>query len=132
MIRVYQTKFVDKHGTGNCMNACIASLLERPLDDVAGILPEDDGVWWLNWKKWLAKEGYRLELHPQGQPPMGYAIASIDTDRVFPDGHESAGKPIRHACIVFDGMMTHDPYPKPNPYGVSRVHHYYSISPLNS
>lgn len=43
MIPVYQTRTVANDGSGNCFNACVASILEMPLRDVCSVLPDFDG-----------------------------------------------------------------------------------------
>lgn len=115
MLRVYQDKFVHVHGTGNCHNACIASLMELPLREVANILPTDPGDWFGRWTVWLATKGYKLDPYPAGdvddEIPQGYSIASVYTERRFPEGHQYAGRNISHSVIMFGSELFHDPYP---------------------
>lgn len=95
-----QTRFGED---GNCLAACLASLLEVPLDAV----PEfghDPANACLN--EWLRPLGfYAVTLHgPQeagGEPwfPAGYHIA----------GGQSAGGP--HAVVAFGDGVVHDPNP---------------------
>lgn len=133
MIPVYQDKFAHIHGTGNCQNACIASLLELPLREVDDILPTDPGDWHKRWNVWLAEKGYKLVLHLTGESddkiPEGYAIASVMTSRVFPEGHERAGKSISHAVIVFNGKLVHDPYPTGTE--IQKINYYQTLEKLN-
>ena len=111
MIPVYQTRTVANDGTGNCFNACVASILERPLREVCDVLPGHPNYWG-EWRSWLATLGMEIEYMPLDQgPPKGFAIATGYGGRVYPDGHEMAGKPILHAAVVFNGKLVHDPFP---------------------
>ena len=124
MIPVYQDLSVKNDGTGNCFNACVASILGRPLREVAAIYPrtrvvledgsfrlEDNIYWHYQWSDWLLEQGYEIEYHLASEPPKGFSIASGYSDRIFPDGHPNAGEPISHAVVAFDGVPVHDPFP---------------------
>jgi hypothetical protein len=54
MIEVAQTKFGKDEG--NCLSACIASLLELPIEEVPSFL--DEITWKLDLNKWLAPRGW--------------------------------------------------------------------------
>jgi len=130
MIPVYQDMSVANDGHGNCFNACIASILERPLREVAAIYPrrpvkapEDESRaekverlqanedWQDQWDAWLLEQGYELVVHAPEKPPKGYSIASGKSTRTYPDGHPRAGERIAHAVVCFDGVPVHDPFP---------------------
>lgn len=128
MIKVYQTLTVDNDGQGNCLNACIASILERPLREVANILPNGEGCWFSQWNAWLAEQGYKLVYSKPGSPPKGYSLATLYTERVYPEGHRKAGANIAHMCVAFNGRIIHDPYP----FGSERydVRYFQELVPL--
>jgi hypothetical protein len=112
MIPVYQTLTVKNDGVGNCFNACVASILELPLRKVANILPGEEGSWMHRWRRWLGDHGYRLVYSDEACPPMGYSIATVHTERTYPDDHpRRPGVLIAHSCVAFDGVIVHDPYP---------------------
>jgi len=112
MIPVYQDMTVANDGCGNCFNACIASILELTLREVAQIYPNYKGDYYGAWDDWFGKRGLKLELRgSRYRPPQGYAIASGRSSRVYPDGHDKAGQFIHHATVVFDGIVVHDPFP---------------------
>lgn len=130
MIPVFQDMSVANDGHGNCFNACIASLLERPLREVAPIHPrrpvqlpdgtvqlEENEKWHEQWDAWLIEQGYKVMYHPASDPPKGFSIASGYSDRTFPEGHRLAGKRISHAVVAFDGVPVHDPYPLRGTFG---------------
>lgn len=115
MIPVYQTLTVNKDGVGNCFNACVASILELPIEKASSILPGQPGSWLHRWKRWLADHGYRLVYADVDMPPLGYSIATVYTDRRYPDNHpRRPGVLIAHSCIALDGRIVHDPYPQAN------------------
>jgi hypothetical protein len=129
MIPVYQSMTVANDGTGNCFNACVASILEMPLREVCQVLPSFEGDYWGEWRKWLAPLGMTIEYLPLDQgPPKGFAIATGYGGRVYPDGHASAGKPILHAAVVFNGELVHDPFPCAKQFG--DVRYYWVITSL--
>lgn len=143
MIPVYQDMSVANDGHGNCFNACVASLLERPLREVAMIYPrrpvhlsdgtvqlEENEGWHEQWDEWLISQGYKVRYHPASSPPKGFSIASGYSDRTFPEGHKYAGKRISHAVIAFDGVPVHDPYPIKGTFG--DIVNYKTLEPIES
>lgn len=129
MIPVYQTMTIANDGAGNCFNACVASILERPLREVCGVLP-GPGDYWGQWNEWLATLGLEINYVPLEQgPPKGFAIASGYGGRVFPESHKEAGKPIMHAAVVFNGELIHDPFPGAKQFG--DVRYYWTLDPLS-
>ena len=96
---VDQTKF--GRDEGNCFGACIASLLEIPIDDVADLQEaceacdgDDSKHWYVELEKWLRPRGYRpFCIWPKqipGQVPAGYYIVSGQSSRDLP--HSVIGK----------------------------------------
>lgn len=128
MIPVYQTMTVANDGQGNCFNACVASILELPLRDVAPIYPKDPD-YWDRWMAWFAERGLELEPYGVNEPPKGWSIASGIGFRIYPDGHEKAGRPIRHACVSFNGEILHDPFPGGK--GLVKITGFTALEPLN-
>jgi hypothetical protein len=127
MIPVFQTMTIDKDGTGNCMNACVASILELTLKETCQVLPTDKG-WHTRWDMWLKNKGYKLEVRLLSHPPKGYGILSITTDRVYPEGHSKAGEPIYHAVVTYGEKIIHDPFPTGST--VTSKRHYQELVPM--
>ena len=48
-----QTKFGNKEG--NCLNACLASLMEFPLDKIPDFMKDDNPFWQDELNKWLSQ-----------------------------------------------------------------------------
>lgn len=128
MIPVYQTLTVANDGFGNCFNACVASLLERPLRDVAQIHPNFDGRYWTAWHNWLEHQGLKRVAHAAAAPPKGWSIAHGDGFRTYPEGHDYAGVPIGHAVVAFDGEVLHDPFP--GGQGLKTIDGYWTLEAL--
>lgn len=147
MIPVFQDMSVLNDGHGNCFNACIASLLERPLRQVAAIHPrvpvasrenesraekvqrlQANEHWHEQWDAWLLEQGYKLTYHPAASPPRGFSIASGLSERIYPDGHPRAGERISHAVVAFDGVPVHDPFPIKGDF--DSIHHYQTLEPV--
>jgi hypothetical protein len=111
-----QTKFGEP--SGNCMEACIASILEIPLDDVPVLAQyhgeEMEDQWFFVLSEWL------LETH--GLIIMTFELSSGDEPRCIdicsamladcyhimagpgPRGHQ-------HAIVGCNGQPVHDPHP---------------------
>lgn len=103
MIRVHQTKFGE--GAGNCFSACIASLLELPLEEVPFFCAD------VNWRestdRWLSPRGYfYMDVTLKGDMRdelcrfWGYHVISGDGPRG-----------LRHSVIGLAGRMVFDPHP---------------------
>ena len=117
---VNQTKF--GYPEGNCLMACVASILEvdldalpdlfeeccTPLDDGEGVT-WDDGNWWDVLQQSVRAHGWEAVYrgdHPE-QHPGGYAIAGGPGGRAFDEQGEDVG----HCVVYVDGEMVHDPHP---------------------
>lgn len=106
---VMQTLFHDKDGTGNCFEACIASIFEMDLKDVPNFHGDN---WFGDFWKWLKEKGYtsygslyneKIENYKGGVD--GYFIVAGESPR---------GKHIKggHAVVYKNGIMVHDPHPE--------------------
>jgi len=113
MKKINQTKFGKLNG--NCMAACMASLLELPLGEVPDFGQE--GGWWSKLQAWVAGFEYSaLEV----RWPIGEGAA--DGEHVFPNegqicwavGNSPRGD-FKHAVLVQweigDWKIIHDPHP---------------------
>jgi len=97
---VYQTKFGER--SGNCLSACLASLLEIPLEDIP------DFGWHSDWYEKFTDFMKKFNLQPLDVDlenggdwrPDGYYIVN---------GHSQRG--IMHSVIYKGDTLVHDPYP---------------------
>lgn len=95
---------------GNCLAACIASVLEVPLETVPSPAPEDfaDDEAWMRYlgalKRWLWRRNLGL-------------IYGVSTDGILPDGYSIVGvrvsesSEMTHSVIFLNGELVHDPHP---------------------
>lgn len=91
MIPVKQTRIDD------CLSACIASLLDLPLEDV----PYETGDDWLEkFRDFLEPKGLSLEqiAYTVGKWPRGFSILSVWLN-----------KEKSHAVVALNGQVVHDP-----------------------
>jgi hypothetical protein len=94
---------------GNCFAACMASILELPLETMPDFTPFDD--WTVRWNRWLRPmnlaimhtsvsetnfEAWRQECMP------GYTIPAVESPR----------GPWLHAVVALDGELVWDPHPE--------------------
>jgi hypothetical protein len=100
MMPVEQTAFFPD---GNCMEACVASILEIPIANVAKIASTDDTNWWAGFCKWLAGRGLKAAWANIADTavPGGYAII----------GARSPRADVLHAVVALDGIIVWDPHP---------------------
>ncbi len=99
---VLQTRFEAGHG--NCLNACVASILELPLGP--GGVPEEKGalrLWLLEQHDlgivWVTRIRGTLTLAGWGH----FYLAS---------GQSPRNPEIDHAIVMCDGEEVHDPHPE--------------------
>jgi len=115
---VYQTMLGSPDG--NCLAACIASLLEVPIEGLPN--PKQSG-WFTQWNVWLtAQHGVYLVRLPAGfaddmSPLQGYYIAN-----------GLAARGLRHSVVYRDGRLCHDPHPEGR--GLDEVDDYMVLVPL--
>lgn len=89
---------------GDCVPACIASILGLPLNAIANTHGEG---WWDRLQEEVAKHGYCLaQLDVQLEPPPGYWIAAVPSLNLpaDPDGKEAW-----HSVIARGYDLIHDP-----------------------
>lgn len=113
MIPVYQTTFGE---VGNCLPACIASLLELSIDDVPCFL---SGDWYDQYDDWLETRDIALVMRPVHLAPKDdfYILAGMS-----PRGRG-------HVVIAKDGEIIHDPHP--DNAGLVSQGYIFILAPLN-
>jgi len=101
MIKVLQTKFCTENQNGNCLAACLASILELRIEDI----PQFEDMfedWWPNVLKFLGSKGlYPLRWDEEYHFNGFYLVR----------GTSPRDPEIDHQVIYFDGKIIHDPHP---------------------
>ena len=100
---VMQTVFGSR---GNCMSACLASLLGLPIGQVPNFFDksESDDHWWELVREWLKEHGLGVITINYSQELME-KIGGV---------HIVAGlsaRDVNHAVLYKDGKLFHDPHP---------------------
>ena len=105
MKKINQDQFGDK---GNCFAACVASILELPLDAVPNLC-QGDSDWFLGFIQWLDFYGLsslNINIEQDNRELLlkkfcrGYHIAGVENDNG-----------IKHAVVIKNGSIVWDPMP---------------------
>ena len=100
MIPVDQTRFGGGSPGGNCLMACVASIMGRSIAECIEV-NTDDPHYWEQLQKWLIAQGWQIRYRPRLQDvPSAYGIAN---------GPGPRG--LLHSCVALDGEIVHDPHP---------------------
>ena len=105
MIEVFQTRFgvgpdAPENERGNCYAACVASILELPLDATPDLDDWSDDNWY-GWLLWYRSRGL-YPLHVVGPPTdfPGYSIGTVGSPTW--EGY-------KHAVVCYQGEPVFDP-----------------------
>lgn len=97
---VYQTEFGA--GRGNCLSACLASLLEWELEAIPNF-SDYGGRFWPEFWQWMKERN--LGMIGISNVPSGYHLIRVKSSR-FEGSH--------HSLVGLNGKPIHDPYPGGN------------------
>lgn len=105
-LRVDQTILAgDPERQGNCLSACVATFLGRPLDQVphfAEYAPDRKDAWWDCLIGYMAGHGY----WPIDLPTINDGVPG---EQLFVMGMSPRG--VCHQVLYIDGELWHDPHP---------------------
>lgn len=92
---------------GNCFAACLASLLEIPLEEVPDLTHETDSSWWGVVEKWLRLRGLYA---------VNFVCRGKDLDTFVPPGLHILNGPsprgaFDHSVVARGREIVHDPHP---------------------
>jgi hypothetical protein len=129
---VMQTKFSNKEGTehGNCLSACVASILEIPLSEVP-LFEELGKEWGKAFFELFYKHGYDIcinenevdLLNPEKAKGIdGYVIVGGDSFREWVVNG--------HGCLYKNGKLAHDPHPSGQ--GIKKFREFWMIEKLKN
>lgn len=100
MTPLHQTKFGTPEG--NCIAACVASIMEKPLSEVPNFIMPKFEEWQDRLDEWLAQFGLSSVCVSSEAMPGAYSIAC---------GVSPRDKSIDHCVVWRGGAMIHDPHP---------------------
>ena len=88
----------------DCHMACVASILEVPLERMPQIDPDKDALdWHEEWQEWFAKQGlvsYDIEFKDSWKKVKGYTIGCVDSQKQI-------GR--HHSIVCLNGRPVFDP-----------------------
>lgn len=97
------SQLVVHHGHGDCLRACLTSILDIPNSlDLPNVDDKKPGEWFLLWRKWLGQYGLVLNYEIKAFWREGFWIASVPSLN-FPGG--------RHAIVMNGSDVEWDPSP---------------------
>lgn len=115
MKRIYQTRFggsdAPQAEQGNCFQACVASILEIPLEEAFDMMAHEEGHWFDKFQEWLRPRGlgcFYVGADRNGGPTWpipGYHIIDLESTTL-------AVKSDGHVAVMLDGEVVHDPNPR--------------------
>lgn len=101
---VNQTKLhdPDKGIKGNCLTACIATLLHLDIEDVPNFEDISDDTWFFEYKKWLYSKNM-IPITFNNQDSISYYTIM--------SGPSPRNPKLWHSVIYYKGKIVHDPHP---------------------
>lgn len=111
MIPTHQTIFSDVDG--NCVAACLASILHWPIEAIPNFVLFPEEVWDVELERWFGRRGVPVTF--TDERPKGYCVA--------------LGKSWRgtdHAVVMHNGTQVFDPNPHVRP-GLRTVEEYIRV-----
>jgi hypothetical protein len=85
---------------GNCLQACLASIMEMNLTDVPHFAAIPDDTWFEQMCNWIGDHGYQFEDYDGLNESPHYMLVI---------GKSPRG--VSHAVVYKDGQLAHDPHP---------------------
>jgi len=107
MKEVDQTILGDK--CGNCLSACLASILEMPITDFPDYSEWSDNDWIYKYNNFLGKIGYGLLICGPNNDLFVPDIHGIKTYHII-NGISSRSTE-QHSVVGYNGFMIFDPHP---------------------
>lgn len=112
MKKVWQTRFggigSSDEEKGDCWRACVASILELPLED-AWDGPAGSNGWYSAFNQWLARYGLGC-VCVKATPDAG--ITRLLGYHILETKSKTPGDGGTHAVVVKNGEVVHDPNPE--------------------
>jgi hypothetical protein len=122
MIPVMQTILSDSESgvNGDCLRACICSLLHLSIEDVPHFIEYKPNNGWLDFFEWWL-EGKGLKLRFDAEPPPDLEFYMVWG--TSPRGHT-------HSVIHSNGKLVHDPHPRGGDVAIDKLTRYVWLIPI--
>lgn len=133
MFKVDQTTFGGKDAPleqqGNCFQACVATVLQMPLEEAFDARQDADDKWFDEFVKWLEQYGLgciwietTLEKPAPCSAFRGIHIAECMSKTLYQGEN--------HVVVINDGLLFHDPNPHAKEQGnIQGVYIFVPLSP---
>ena len=108
MIPIQQTKFHSDSQKGNCLAACIASLLEISLNQVPEFEEMDREDWQSALLDFLLNRGKTLSIL---YDEVDFKLEEAGDSCYIANGRSPRDLDVRHAVIFKNGKLEFDPHP---------------------
>ncbi|AXQ69676.1 hypothetical protein HOU03_gp094 [Caulobacter phage CcrSC] len=107
---------------GNCTTVALASLLAMPVSHVPDFITlyPDAGEFWFAIERWVAEQGYHLQMMRKEFAPRTLYLAS---------GPSPRDAELSHMVVMQDGKLYHDPHP--SGAGITEVKHVWILLPTD-
>ncbi|AXH59532.1 hypothetical protein [Pseudomonas amygdali] len=115
-----QTKNLDDGQRGNCLAACLASILELGLDQVPEFEELPPGEWKVELPKWAASIGVAITRRQAGEFNPGEHYVAV--------GHSPRGN--LHATVALGGEVVH--CPAPTKCGIRAINYIFTVTRLSA
>jgi hypothetical protein len=115
MIKVYQQRINIKDG--DCLKCCVASMFEKPYEEVPNFIEYNNGDWLLAMRYYLE----HLNLYPimlKREEPFHQEVDYIAIGK-SPRARDELGLTYSHAVIMNGNKMIHDPHP--SQFGILQI-----------
>jgi hypothetical protein len=97
---------------GDCMRACLASILDLPLDDVPDFVNEGDPAFWFGRaQSWLRPQGKRMVWVDPSIAPFVNVDEAVLHIKVGFANRASIALNETHAVVGLGETIVHDPHP---------------------
>lgn len=101
MMLLYDQTISGPDVDGDCLRACLATLLQLPFYQVPHFAEKPWDGWYERFEDWVQQQGYQMQyVKPE-------ELASVPG---FVLVFGRAGKGGQHACIYSSGRLFHDPH----------------------
>lgn len=133
MIPAYQ--LVTDPGKGDCIRACIASMLELPCSEVPNFMDDKNSEWFAQMWKFLQLHGYEYTGHDKfpfehvkkSEGINGYFMVSVPSIN-YANIKTDDGKIVTHAVVFKGTEFAHDPsVGKTKQWSIEDVRYFYII-----
>lgn len=92
---------------GNCLQACVATILDLKIDDVPNFMKTHGPRWFVELRAWLDKRGkYAVYVST-----LNSLVSHVYPHELHWIGVGDGPRGVRHAVVCLHNQVVHDPHP---------------------